>query len=95
MILLEFLVELLGSLSAPNKTECAPDPQTISDLADCAAAYDKIAKGDCIKVAHFLRYVEFVNELNGRKAVAGRLHVPFYDTIRGCVNLTENKPINK
>jgi hypothetical protein len=94
MILLEILMELLESFT-PNKTGCAPDSQAISDLTDCATAYDKIAKGDCKKITHFLRYVESVNELNGRKTLAGHVYIPFYDTIRGCVNLTEKKPIDK
>ena len=92
MILIEILLESL----APNKTGCTPpDQEAISDLMDCASAYDKIAKGDCTKIAHFARYVEFVNELNGRKALAGRVYVPFYDTIRGCITFTEKNPSNK
>jgi hypothetical protein len=94
MILFELIVEFIESLPAPNTTTCTTDPQTISDIADCAKAHETIEKGNYKNVTPFVKYVEQVNEFNNRKTVAGQLYIPLNDTIRACVtsnNTTDKK----
>lgn len=93
MILLEIIVEFLHALT-PGKTECAPISQAMSDVADCAQAHEKIQKGDCKTATPFIKYAEYINELNNRKTLAGQIHLPFYDKIRACItskNLDKKK----
>jgi hypothetical protein len=93
MILFEVIFELIESLTIPDTTTCTTDPQTMSDVADCAKANGEIEKGNYKNVTPFVKYVEHVNELNNRKTVAGQIHMPFIDRIRACVtsNNTDRK----
>jgi hypothetical protein len=85
MILFEVIFEFIESLTIPSTTTCTTNPETISDIADCAKAYGDIEKGECKSMTPFIKYVEHVNDVNNRKTVAGQLNIPFIDKIRACV----------
>ena len=44
MILFEVIFEFIESLTIANSTTCTTDPQTMSDVADCAKTYGEIEK---------------------------------------------------
>lgn len=91
MILLEIIFEFIESLTSATTTTCTTNPQTMSDIADCAKAHEEILKGNFKNVTPFVKYVEQVNEENGRKTVAGQVYIPLSDTIRACVT-SNDKP---
>jgi hypothetical protein len=85
MILFEVIFEFIESLTIPNTSTCTTNPETMSDIADCAKAHGDIEKGKCKGISPFVKYVEHVNEDNNRKTVAGQLNIPFIDKIRACI----------
>ena len=96
MFFIEIFCDLLDMLTYTDTTACMPSdvpteltgtnikPATVSDIMDCAKAYEKIEQGNCKKITPFVSYTEYVNEQNGRKTTAGQINIP-YNVVRGCV----------